>query len=203
MSFWGKDPCSLFSNLSIIPCPEMSKDEKLNSITRLVLLICLVLYFMEYKNWLVILVISLSIILLVYVTSKNREGFTLTPTYTDTDFTQTTVAPLFAEEWQIPPPAYDLMQTNPLPSPPLFEEPMLPQSYPYGQLLSGTNLLPSDEYMTHMLDGGTQQARSYANSAFLRSRLAFQDNMSRVLKKKLRNRFRGNCSDTYSPYSSY
>ncbi len=200
MSFWGKDPCALFSSLSIIPCPEMTKDEKLNSLTRLVLLVCLILYFLEYKNWITILIISLAVILLIYVTSKNREGFTLTPTYTDTDFTQTAVAPLYAEEWQIPPPAYDLMQTNPLPSAPLFQEPALPQSYPYGQLLSGQNLLPSDGYMVDMLNGGTMQARSYANSSFLRSRLAFQDNMTRILKKKLARRFRSNCNDTVSSY---
>lgn len=208
--FWTDDPCILLhvnSPCKIIPNKTMSKDEKLNSITRLVILISLGLYLMDYQHWSLFLLSGL--VLLIFVRSyldrkdsKNeKEGFTVVPTYQGLNLQQTTVAPLFSEEWQMYPPAYDLY-TN-VPPPCTFQEPLTPQSYPYGQYLTRTNLLPSDEYATHMLNGGTKNAREYANSAFLRHDLAFRDNMTRLYKKQIDRRFRQNCSDTFSPYTSY
>lgn len=215
MAFWGKDPLVLLSNLALVPCPEMTKNEKLNALTRLSIVTSLILYAMGYKHWIVVLLVCLGLIIFVYVSqcgttdgrsAGKREGFTLTPTFVDTDFTQTAVAPMYAEEWQVPPPVYEIMETIPPPnSPGGFEEPMKPQNYPYGQLLTTTNLLPYDEYVTRMLNGGVEQARNYANSAFLRNRLAEQDNMMRLYRKGLARRFRHNTAlgDTYSPWCGY
>lgn len=205
MSFWGKNPISLLESMAIIPCPEMSRDEKLNSLTRLAIVCSVVLYLLEYKHWLIALVIAIALIFLAYLSKTSQvEGFTITPLYVDTDFTQTQVAPTYSGEWQVPPPVYEQIETIP----PAddgnvgFMEPMKPQNYPYGQILSTTNTLPYDDYNIRMMNGGVEQARSYANSAFLRHRLAFQDNISRVFKKSLARRFRHNnvYSDTVSPY---
>jgi hypothetical protein len=209
--FFVDDPCVLFTNIRLFPLASMTKDEKLNALTRLSIAIAAVLYFMQYEYWLTFLILAiLIVVLLKYASTKGntstesgakKEDFTLVPTYASPDLHTTTVTPLHSEEWQAYPPAYDLYVNTP---PSIkFEEPLMPQSYPYGQYLTRTNLLPSDEYATHMLNGGPRQAREYANSAFLRHTLAFRDNMTRLYKKRLARRFRANCNDTFSPYSSY
>ena len=113
--------------------------------------------------------------------------------------------PTYAEEWQIPPPAYDLYTNVPYTGAEAdtFEAPMRPQSYPYGQYLTNTNLMPGDEYYTRMGCGGARTAREYVNSTFLRHDLARRENMTRLYKKQLSRRFRNNTNDTFSPFVSY
>ena len=213
--FLAEDLCVLFSNFQIFPTTKQTKDEKLNSLTRLALIITIGLYFYDSEPiilwsgapWFSFLIISLLIILLLKYAGKSpnkeilKEDFTIVPTYTGLNLQETTVAPLFAEEWQIYPPAYDLYVNTPPPS--TFNEPLKPQSYPYGQYLTRTNLLPSDEEHIRMLSGGPRNAREFANNAFLRNDLAFRENMTRLYKKSLSRRYRSSCNDTFSPYSSY
>ena len=210
--FWLDDPCTLFLNIRLFPLPEMSRNAKLNALTRCSLIISGVLYVMQYEWWFTFLILTILTILVLKYAGKgkgdddNKEGFTLVPTYANPDFQTTTVAPLFAEEWQIIPPAYDLYENQPPTAAEgaTFEEPMNPQSYPYGQYLTRTNLLPSDEYGTHMLNGGPRQAREYINTSFLRHDMAHREQMTKLYKKKLARRFRHtNSSDTFSPFSGY
>lgn len=205
-AFFVNDVCVLFTNFNIFPSEKMSKDQKLNALARLSLAIAGILYLSQYENWLTFLVIAiLIIVLLKYATKKDepstREDFTLVPTYSSPDMHTTTVSPLFAEEWQVYPPTYDTYTNTTTPV--HFEEPLTPQSYPYGQYLTRTNLLPSDEYATRMLNGGQRQAREYVNSAFTRHEMAHRENMTRLYKKKLDRRFRHNTGDTFSPFHSY
>jgi len=215
-TFWLEDPCKLFSSFKFFPTSDMTKTEKLNALTRLALVIAGIMYFMKYEHTLTFVVLALLLIVALNYSGEDKfeiqttkvdniEDFTIVPTYIGTDFQQTIVAPTFAEEWQVPPPAYDLYTQVPYsgPSKDNFETPMQPQSYPYGQYLTRTNLLPSDEYYTHLGCGGARSAREYVNSSFLRHSLAHQDNMTRIIKKKLNRRFRQNSQDTISPYSSY
>lgn len=215
--FWTEDPCALFTEMTLLPSVKMSREEKLNSLTRLIILITIVMYAMGYKNWLIFVLVAVLAVILLNYCGKNKdkpssdedeeysnttEDFTITPTYSGMDLQQTIVAPTFAEEWQIPPPAYDLYESTAPPD--IFEEPLKPQSYPYGQYLTKTNLLPSDEYYIHMGCGGAREARSFANSSFLRNDIAFRDNMMKIHKKKLSRRFRHeNQNDSFSPYHSY
>ena len=206
--FWLEDPCILFTDICVFPTKEMSKEERLNALTRLALIISLVMYIMEYTNWFTFLVLALLIIFaLQYAgsqTGAKREEFTVVPTYVGTDFQQTIVSPTFSEEWQVPPPAYDLYTQVPYPNNSnFFETPLKPQSYPYGQYLTKTNLLPSDEYYTHLGCGSPRTAREYVNSTFLRHDLARRENMTRIFKKSLARRFKHNSNDTFSPYHSY
>jgi len=206
--FWAKDPCILVTDPQFIPSREMSKNEKLNTLTRLVVLITVAMYMLDYDMWLTFLLASMVILLLIKFSNdrsevkKEKEGFTVTPTYNSLNFEQTSVAPLFSEEWQIYPTTYDLY-TN-VPEPVDFYEPLKPQSYPYGQYLTTTNLMPVDEYNVRMMNGGTADAREYANSAFTRNTIAFRDNMSRIVKKSMARRYRNsNLNDTFSPFTSY
>lgn len=186
----------------------MTKDEKLNALTRLSLVIAAILYFMQYEYWLTFLVIAILVVVLLKYAPRKEEGvtkedFTLVPTYASPDMHTTTVSPVFAEEWQVYPPTYDTYTNTTTPV--HFEEPLTPQSYPYGQYLTRTNLLPSDEYATHMLNGGQRQAREYVNGAFLRHEMAHRENMTRLYKKRLDRRFKhgANGNDTFSPFHSY
>jgi len=217
--FWLENPCKLFSSLKFFPTEGMTKAEKLNALTRLALIIGGIMYFMKYEHTLTFVALAIMLVIALNysgedgfeirkgndTTEVTKEDFTIVPTYLGADLQQTIVAPTFAEEWQIPPPAYDLYTEVPYPEPSkdTFETPLQPQSYPYGQYLTRTNLLPSDEYYTHLGCGGARSAREYANSAFLRHSLVYQDNMTRIIKKKLNRRFRQNSQDTISPYSSY
>lgn len=222
--FWAEDPCILLTNIRLFPLADFTQDEKLNALTRLAIAISVGLYFMKYEFWFTFLILALLGIILVKYSGMTKDGFsqkkdtgetenkvagetplvedfTLVPTYASPDMHVTTIAPIFSEEWQVYPPAYDILVNTPPDV--TFEEPLQPQSYPYGQYLTRTNLLPSDEYGTHMLNGGTKQARSYINGAFLRHDLAFRDNMTKLYKKRLARRFRNNCNDTFSPFNSY
>ncbi len=229
--FWAKDPGVLFQNFAVFPTPDMTKNEKLNALTRLAIVISIIMYFMEYQHWFIFLILSLLVIvILAYAgdpeafvtktmasedsgistekeesdTTDGIEKFTVTPTYVGTDFQQTVVSPTYSEEWQNPPPAYDLY-TNVVSTmyPNTFETPLKPQSYPYGQFLTKTNLLPGDEYYTHLGCGGPRTARTYVNSTFLRNDISFRENMMQLYKKKLNRRFRQNQNDTFSPFNSY
>lgn len=203
--FFVDDFTVLFTNIQFFPLASMTKDEKLNALTRLVIIIGITLYLMKYEHYLTFVTISIIVILLLKYgnSNKTQEGFSVTPTYANPNVSETVVAPLFAEEWQIEPPQYDLYENIPDIDGNKYLEPLTPQSYPYGQFLSPTNLLPSDEQSARMLNGGQRQAREFANSSFLRHELAYRDNMQRIYKKKLNRRFQQNCNDTLSPFSSY
>lgn len=214
--FWVEDFCILFEGMKIFPTRNMSTNQKLNALTRLSLVISVIMYLSDYKYWYLFLILAILLLVLLKYGGESikkkfngkKEGFTVTPTYMSNDFHQTTVTPLFAEEWHIPPPAYDLYTQVEQPfdesNPNYFQTPIKPQSYPYGQYLTRTNLLPADEYVTHQFKGSPRQAREYINSQFLRHDMAFKENMTRILKKKLNRRFRqSGCNDTYSPFHSY
>lgn len=199
--FWADKPCALFEQWNIFPTPELSKDAKLNALTRLVLLAMVVMYAVHFEHWLTLTLVGLIVILLIkYSTSSKTEGFTITPTYTTTNFMQTEVAPAYSEEWQNPPPVYNTYESIPYTE---ELEDYAPPDKPYAQYITRTNLLPSDEARLMSKKMGATQARTYANSAILRNELAWRDNITRVFKKKLARRFRNSCNDSFSPYRSY
>lgn len=181
-------------------------DKNLNSLTRLAVVIAIIMAAFGNKQWFVFLAVAILILVLIkYGASRSSpEFFTRTPTYVSDDFHQTVVPPLYAEEWQIPPPAYDIYDSATSNDINYFPDILKPQSYPYGQYRTITNnLTPPDSYVVDQLCGGATPAREYANNYWTRNSLAFRDNMTRIYKKSLARRFRQNCSDTFSPYSSY
>lgn len=203
--FWLENPCVLISP-QIFPVYGMTKAEKLNAITRLIIIISVILYFLEVKWWSTFFLAALLIVIILeYAPFSTQifpplEGFSITPTYISPDFQQTVVAPTFSEEWRIPPPAYDVYSNYSEPM--QFDDRMNPMTFPYGQYLTPTNLLPQDEYYTRMMCS-KRNAREFASSAFLRHRMAFQENMTRMHKKEQDRRFRSTGGDSYSPYYSF
>ena len=204
--FWVKIPCALFSSGSIFPTQNETINKNLNSLTRLALVIAIIMAAFGNKQWIFFLAAAILLIVLLKYGGRRAtpEHFTRTPTSVSDDFHQTVVPPLYAEEWQIPPPAYDIYDSAAPNDIEYFPEPLKPQSYPYGQYRTITsNLTPPDSYVIDQTCGGSAPAREYANSYWTRNSLAFRDNMTRVFKKSLARRFRQNCNDTFSPYSSY
>jgi len=211
--FWLENPCQLFMNITLFPTQGMSLGGQLNALTRIALLAGAGMYFSGYKNWLVVSAISLATIVVLWLIGKSckqknqdakSEGFSVSPTYMSGDFQQTVVAPTYAEEWQIPPPGYDIMYDDDVAYlVPPHQKNQDPRSYPYGQYLTNFNMLPDDEENMNYLAGGATHAREYANSAFVRNDLQFREEMSRLQKLKLARRFRHNCNDVVSPYQSY
>jgi len=72
--FWLDDPSILLKKLDFIPNPQMDISERLNALTRLLLLICIILYFMKYEHVLIVLIVGLLII--VSLKKSQREYFT-------------------------------------------------------------------------------------------------------------------------------
>jgi len=114
-------------------------------------------------------------------------------------------SPIFAEEWHVRPPVYDLYINRPPVIPPKeipnkIED---PRDFPYGQYLTVTNLIPGDEKKIDLFCNKKSSSLAYVNNDFTRHEIAFRENMTRILKKKLLRRFRHNCYDLWSPYYSF
>ena len=204
--FWLEEPCSLFASVTLLPHASQTVGEQLNSVTRITIIIVAILYLMGYEKWLMVGSIAMASIVVFWLMSrackKRSEGFSVTPTYLNPNYEQTVVAPTFAEEWQNPPPVYDVFAES-VDDFEFIPPKTDPRSYPYGEYLTNMNMLPADEHDMNMLGGGATQAREYANSAFLRNDLSYRDNIMQIQKLKIARRFRHNCNDVVSPYESY
>ena len=195
-TFWLDNPCILFTNLNFIPASNLSLNERLNALTRIVLVTTGVLYYIEYQYWSVFLLASLLIIFGIKITSK-QEDFTIPPTYIEGAEPMTTVPPLFAEEWQSPPPIYD-EYTNSPPACPSYES---GDDRPiYGQYITYNNLEPytANELSNRPLDN----AKLFMNDEFTRDTLQFRNDMSRGFVNKLDRWYRHGCYDQISPANS-
>lgn len=115
------------------------------------------------------------------------------------------ISPIFAEEWHVRPPIYDFYSNRPSlrkieEIPNKIDD---PRDFPYGQYLTITNLLPGEEKKVDLFCNKKSSALAYINNQFTRQDVAFRENMTRILKKKLYRRFRHNCYDLWSPYNSF
>jgi hypothetical protein len=224
--FWVEDVTVLLNNIRLLPTNNMSREEKLNVLTRLTIIAAVALYFLKWQWWKEFAFISIIVIILFNYNQVGcgnlpvREGFTVTPTYGTNDpaVAQTWISPLYAEEWQVNP---ELRTSRKLKdgSGKMYPSSLLldhkPRSYPYGQYLTKTNLLPSTEAQLASASQagkglmnqtfGLTSAREFANSEFLRNDLAHREDLMTIYKRKLNRRFAQNTgyADNYvigTPY---
>ena len=74
-SFWLNDPKALLCNFNIMPTADMSVAQRLNALTRLLLVVTVVLYVLDYEQYLSVLILGL--LLIVFLScNMPREGFT-------------------------------------------------------------------------------------------------------------------------------
>jgi hypothetical protein len=72
IKFWLQDYSYLFCNLKLVPKSSMNYNEQLNCLTRLVLLIFLILFFVGYSQSFIFLTISLGIIIILSIINNNK-----------------------------------------------------------------------------------------------------------------------------------
>ena len=77
--FWLYDPKQIFKSADIIPMDNMSFEEQLNSITRLIIIIYIILGLMEYQHSIQFFILSIIFIILIFLINKemtkNKENF--------------------------------------------------------------------------------------------------------------------------------
>ncbi len=71
-SFWLEDPAKLFCDLSPIPKGSIKSGERLNSISRFIVYMSVVMYFSGYKYWSQFLILGLLFIILIYLITKQK-----------------------------------------------------------------------------------------------------------------------------------
>lgn len=71
--FWLEEPCVLLQSWSIIPDSGMTNAERLNSLTRLLLIITAGMYLLGYENYFTVL--ALGLLLIIVLRSQIKEGF--------------------------------------------------------------------------------------------------------------------------------
>lgn len=198
--FWlNGDLSVLTKKWNILPSEGDSIGAKLNAFTRLLILGTIILTIFGWEKTPLMFLAGMIIIISIAYRESGKQGFTITPTYLDSNVNNITVSPLYAEEWQVNPPSVDYTISS-APDVPEFKVPQNPQERPYGQYLTNTNFLPRDDEYVQAI-GTKNGAISFMNNAFLRNDLAFRDNMTRIQKLKLKSQFRHNSHDTFSPYS--
>lgn len=69
-SFWLNDPKVLLANFDIIPNQHMTNTERLNALTRFLILVVLAMYFFGYEHSLTVLILGL---LLIFVLKSNHQ----------------------------------------------------------------------------------------------------------------------------------
>lgn len=71
--FWLNDPKVIVKNFVIIPDQNMTDAERLNALTRLLIVICIGLYACGYKEWTTVFVLGL--VLIIVLRNAKNEGF--------------------------------------------------------------------------------------------------------------------------------
>ena len=73
--FWLNDPNSLFSSINVLPTREMTNAERLNALTRLLLVITVGMYFLGYDQYFTVLALGILLIIILrsYQPQENFE----------------------------------------------------------------------------------------------------------------------------------
>ena len=80
--FWLYDPMVLLKNLKILPTADMTNSERLNALTRLLLIITTILYVFNYEQWVTVLGLGLLLIIILFY-NKPYEHFGYHPEVTE------------------------------------------------------------------------------------------------------------------------
>lgn len=73
MKFWLEDPTILFKNFQLLPTIMMTQTERLNALTRLIIIITIVLFFMKISYWFVFLFLGIVIVIGLYQYSRENN----------------------------------------------------------------------------------------------------------------------------------
>lgn len=205
--FWTEDPLVLLRNFCIFPTREKSINENLNCITTLVILVAITLILLKFPvNYTILGLMAALVIIILFAKTNKKEGFSRGNRHVDPDYLRTNVTPLLSEEWNLNSPTYEIItneEQDETYGEGLPHGSMEPPLVPYRQYLTKTNLLPGDESEISLFNGGSTGARNFMNDTFTKRDVAYRENMTRILKKKMNRRFRHNNYNSTSPYSGF
>jgi hypothetical protein len=199
--FWAESPCDLLTDLSIVPVKTMTMDQKLNALTRLLIVVSVICYFLGYSWWYILLLVGLVVIVFFKYTRKGgkREGFSIPPTNLVGSQLVTTIPPVLGEQWESPLPTYNSYQTmvDGMPDcsiPPTFDESAFPV---YGQYYQTSSLQPfrSEEVRNKSLVDATVQL----TDAWTYDQLQHRNDLTRNFTNSLNRTWRNGCFDAISP----
>lgn len=71
--FWIEDPTVLLRNFAIIPNAQMTEAERFNAMTRLILIIALILFFIPVASWLVFLLCGVILLAVLYSATRTSK----------------------------------------------------------------------------------------------------------------------------------
>ena len=200
--FWLYNPLILLTDFKLIPSETMTLDEKLNAFTTIIFIITIIMILYDNAYWYIFLILGILIVFIIKIMcdqKNDQEGFSIPPTYIDGAEPLTTVPPLFAEEWQVPPPIYDEYTNAPSPEGKCLE---YTEDRPiFGQYITSSRLFP---YQNDQLQNiPLNDAQLYMTSEFDRDSLRFRNDMTRGFVNKLDRWYRSGNYDTISSYNSY
>lgn len=72
--FWLNDPQALFCSLNVIPTSDMTNAERLNALTRLLLLVTFGMYLLGYDQYLTVFILGIILIIVLY-SYQMQENF--------------------------------------------------------------------------------------------------------------------------------
>lgn len=106
--FWLEQPLALFSSLDCLPRGEMNNAERLNALTRMIIIIAAIMFVVKFPGWLTFLVIGMTTtIILWYILSSRGMG----PTVHHREFIR---RPRILESIPTPPPPNFTIHNQPL-----------------------------------------------------------------------------------------
>ena len=73
INFWFEDPSALFQTFDIIPNQDMTDAERLNAMTRVIILITAVMFIVKFPLWWMFLVIGIIAVIVLWYIIKGRD----------------------------------------------------------------------------------------------------------------------------------
>ncbi|CAH6420545.1 Hypothetical protein HVR_LOCUS1219 [uncultured virus] len=72
-NFWFEDPSTLFQSFDIIPNSDMTDAERLNAMTRIIIIIAAIMFAVKFPAWWIFLILALLVVIILWYIIKGRE----------------------------------------------------------------------------------------------------------------------------------
>lgn len=71
--FWIEDPSALFQTFDVIPDMNMTDAERLNAMTRVIIIITVIMFLFKFQAWWLFLCLGLIVVIIIWYIVKGRE----------------------------------------------------------------------------------------------------------------------------------
>lgn len=73
INFWFEDPSALFQTFEVVPNQNMTDAERLNAMTRVIILITAIMFVIKFPLWWMFLVIGIIVVIIMWYIVKGRD----------------------------------------------------------------------------------------------------------------------------------